>query len=221
MREIDWHWQDSERGKELAGASVNVCATTSRQAKPANLVSLKQVHGSVIRYAEETECGAEGDGLFTTIGLTIGVVTADCIPLVLLSPDPFCYAVLHAGWRGVRGGIVVKGLEMFAERGIAAGRLVTALGPGICGHCYEVGEEFKAWASPFLRPKEQAGKYLFDLPAMIMHQLQALGVSRIVPPPACTYEDENLPSHRRPTRKAEAQRILTFCCQSCCYRTSL
>jgi YfiH family protein len=209
---INLAWQKTAGGFALSGAAgITVQASTDCAARPPHIITLRQVHGKVIHYAEEVAANMDGDGLITVIGLTIGVLTADCLPLVLFSPDPFCYAVIHAGWRGVKSGIVADSVALFAERGMPSSCLGAALAPGICGKCYEVGAEFGEWAAPFLQPHNNtAGKYYFDLPGMIVQQLRILGVPRIVPPPACTYEDENLPSHRRPTRKPEAQRILTW-----------
>ena len=116
-----------------------------------NLISVRQVHSDVIRHID-SECwlsppalSLAGDGLITaTPGLLLAVQTADCFPIILADVRHRAVGVFHAGWRGTVMRIVEKGVgEMhrcFASR---PHDLRAAIGPGIQGCCYEVGEEVR------------------------------------------------------------------------------
>jgi len=69
------------------------------------------------------------------------VRTADCVPLLVAAEDGSAVAAVHAGWRGVTGGIVKRAVALLRERDVLASRLVAAVGPAIGGCCYEVGDE--------------------------------------------------------------------------------
>ena len=116
-----------------------------------NLISVRQVHSDVIRHID-SECwlsppalSLAGDGLITaTPGLLLAVQSADCFPIILADVRRRAVGVFHAGWRGTAMRIVEKGVgEMqrcFASR---PHDLWAAIGPGIQGCCYEVGEEVR------------------------------------------------------------------------------
>ena len=115
-----------------------------------NLISLRQVHSDVIRHIDSDGLSPQGsslagDGLITaTPGLLLAVETADCFPIILADVRRRAVGVFHAGWRGTVMRIVEKGVgEMhrcFASR---PHDLRAAIGPGIQGCCYEVGEEVR------------------------------------------------------------------------------
>jgi YfiH family protein len=116
-----------------------------------NLISVRQVHSDVIRHID-SECwlsppalSLAGDGLITaTPGLLLAVQTADCFPIILADVRRRAVGVFHAGWRGTVMRIVEKGVgEMHRCFGSRAHDLRAAIGPGIQGCCYEVGEEVR------------------------------------------------------------------------------
>lgn len=158
-------------------------------------VRLKQVHGArVVVYRGQRE--DVGDGILADErGIRLGVKVADCYPILLISKR--AVGILHAGWRGSVKGILHEGLSlMHALWGIVPEEITVVFGPGICGKCYEVGEDLKPFFGAFLRPKGN-GKYLLDLYEYNLKVLRKWGVRRVIPPPACTYEDPTLYSHRR------------------------
>ncbi len=111
------------------------------------LVTLRQVHSDVIRFVDSpVESQLVGDGLITaTPGLLLGIQTADCLPIILVDPKRRAVGVFHAGWRGTVKRIVEKGVgEMRRHFGSRARDLKAAIGPGVHGCCYEVGEEVRA-----------------------------------------------------------------------------
>lgn len=121
--------------------------TLGRAAGADRIVHGHQVHRAAVRVHD---AGAPGlhispatDGHITRIpGTMLAVSVADCVPISLVHPELRAVGLLHAGWRGVAGGILEHGLAMLAERLIARpGDLHLHLGPAICGRCYEVGPE--------------------------------------------------------------------------------
>jgi YfiH family protein len=110
------------------------------------LVTLRQVHSDVIHFVEAPPASQlSGDGLITaTPGLLFGIQAADCLPILLVDPRHRAIGVFHAGWRGTLKRIVEKGVgEMRRHFGSRPHDLKAAIGPGIQGCCYEVGEEVR------------------------------------------------------------------------------
>ena len=111
------------------------------------LVLSRQMHGDRIVRAEFDAPGVEeADGLVArTPCMAVGVLTADCVPLLLVVPEAGMVAAIHAGWKGTRLGIARRALEILCvESGLPAAAVHAALGPAIGGCCYEVGEEVVA-----------------------------------------------------------------------------
>jgi YfiH family protein len=122
----------------------------SRHAGPPTGIvgATRQVHGAtLVRCAPFPGPPAAGDcdGLIVeAAGLTVGVRTADCVPVLLAARSRPWAAAVHAGWRGTVAGIVERAVEAAFADGIDAGDLIAALGPSIGPCCYEVGEEVVA-----------------------------------------------------------------------------
>ena len=111
------------------------------------LVSLRQIHSDLIfRIEGMPQQLLAGDGLVTdTPGLVLAVQAADCLPIVLVDRKRRAVGVFHAGWRGTVKRIVEKGVgEMRKHFQSDPRNLVAAIGPGVHGCCYEVGEEVRA-----------------------------------------------------------------------------
>lgn len=112
----------------------------------ANLVTLKQIHSDIIHMVDRVpESTLVGDGLITNApGLLLGIQTADCLPIIIVDPKLRAAGVFHAGWRGTVKRIVEKGVgEMRRWFGSRPRDLKAAIGPGIHGCCYTVGEEVR------------------------------------------------------------------------------
>jgi YfiH family protein len=167
------------------------------------VAGLKQVHGAEVHLVEGPGVW-EGDGLLTrTPGLLLRVGVADCYPLLLYHPEGLVGA-LHAGWRGVVGGILPRALERIAALGLDPTETHLAIGPGIGGGCYQVGEEvagrFQEAGLPTFTPDPQApGRYLLDLEKALLLQARRAGLKeeRIYWVGLCTHCDPRLFSHRR------------------------
>ena len=131
-----------ERNRELFLKELGVANV--RKSWP--LVSLRQIHSDLIyRVDSVPEQPPAGDGLVTnTPGLLLAVQTADCLPIILVDRKQRAVGVFHAGWRGTVMRIAEKGVgEMRKHFKSDPRNLVAAIGPGVQGCCYEVGEEVR------------------------------------------------------------------------------
>ena len=115
--------------------------------EPENICLGEQVHGTRVEWvhgvSEPEDVLAETDGLLTScVGVAVGILTADCIPVFVAAPDHGTVGLLHAGWRGIWGGILDSALTMLSEIApLQTRKLHVALGPGIGPCCYEVSPE--------------------------------------------------------------------------------
>ncbi|MGA3194615.1 MAG: peptidoglycan editing factor PgeF [Terriglobales bacterium] len=110
------------------------------------LVTLRQIHSDLIHYVDRAaETPLAGDGLITdTPGLVVAVQAADCLPVIVVDRKRRAVGVFHAGWRGTVKRIVEKGVgEMRKHFGSDPRNLVAAIGPGVRGCCYNVGEDVR------------------------------------------------------------------------------
>jgi hypothetical protein len=110
------------------------------------LVTLKQIHSDIIHRLDSVPAEPlAGDGMITaTPGLLLAIQAADCLPVILVDSRRRAVGVFHAGWRGTMQRIVEKGVgEMFRGFGSRPGDLKAAIGPGIQGCCYQVGDEVR------------------------------------------------------------------------------
>jgi len=130
-----------ERNRELF---LEKLGADGRKSWP--LVTLRQIHSDLIHHVERVSEGhLTGDGLITdTAGLLLAVLTADCLPVILVDRKRRAVGVFHAGWRGTVRRIVEKAVgEMRRSFGSNPRDMVAAIGPGVQGCCYEVGEEVR------------------------------------------------------------------------------
>lgn len=176
-------------------------------------VFLKQVHSA--RVIEATAPFAEGerpeaDALVSaTPGTMLGIVTADCAPVLFADKNAGVIGAAHAGWRGAHGGVLEATLRHMEGLGASLSNVTAVIGPTIAQASYEVGfdfrEKFEERHAQFFRLGERPGKWLFDLPAYVRWRLESAGVGTIEDLGIDTYSDEaRLYSFRRATHRAEA-----------------
>lgn len=160
----------------------------------ANRHEWKQVHGNnIVEVIERNQKCGDTDGLLTKTKNPIGVVTADCIPILLARKDGQAVAALHAGWRGTKAKIAEKFIQKITALGQKPDEWVAALGPCIGPCCYEVSEElildFKktfSYQDPdLINPSTRK----LDLQAVNYHELERLGVKDFDLIDNCTYCD--------------------------------
>lgn len=169
----------------------------------------RQIHGDAILIAPAASGLVRGEEADAAIsierGVAVGVLTADCVPILIGDEKGRAVAAVHAGWRGVAECIGPKTVRRLGEMGIAAGDLFAAIGPAI-GPCHyevsdELAERFTAGVSGASAGViwREAGPIL-DLPRIVAHQLVDTGVlpARITTMAECTFcERERYFSHRR------------------------
>ena len=140
-----------ERNRAAFLQELGVVASLRRGSKTGKnsnwpLITLRQIHSDVIHRVDSIPGEPLfGDGMITaTPGLLLAIQTADCLPVILVDAKSHAVGVFHAGWRGTVQRIVEKGVgEMHRCFGTRPRDLKAAIGPGIQGCCYEVGEEVR------------------------------------------------------------------------------
>jgi copper oxidase (laccase) domain-containing protein len=157
-----------------------------------------QVHGVEVMTAGPGRGWIQVEGVdgwvTTTPGVLLTVTVADCVPVYLAAPRRGV-ALLHAGWRGVAGGILGRGIErLTAVSGVPVADIVMHCGVGICGDCYEVGSEVLEACG---LPAGRAGPGHLDLRGRLAGEARALGVGTVTRSSWCSAHDRtHFYSHR-------------------------
>lgn len=168
------------------------------------LAWMNQVHSAIVAPAQ-AGAAPTADALVLRAGqpgVPAGacVMVADCVPLLLAACDGSVVAAVHAGRQGMLDGVVPAALRALAEAGVAAGRVRAALGPSICGSCYEVPEEMlrqSAQREPACAARTRWGTPGLDVAAGVLAQLDRAGVKEVRAGGWCTMEDPRFFSYRR------------------------
>jgi YfiH family protein len=163
-----------------------------------DLTTIGSVHGSAVARVDEAGGSVDNvDALVTDVSsVALFATFADCFPIVLWDPEKRVAGLAHAGWRGTRSGIATAAVR-FMQDEYGCTHIRAGLGPGICGRCYEVGEEVAAqFDSRFINPGA-GGRWLLDLAAANTAQLEAEGAKAVYDIGICTKESYPFPSHRR------------------------
>lgn len=153
-----------------------------------SLSSLYQVHGTEVLTLTAPlplENRPKADGAVTNVpGLAIGILTADCAPVLFADQRRKVVGACHAGWRGALGGITDQTVRAMEAIGANRADIVAAIGPTIGQSSYEVGTEFlaafiaaDAGNSQFFAPGKRPEKHQFDLPGYLHARLTALGLA--------------------------------------------
>jgi YfiH family protein len=179
----------------------------------ARIASPHQVHGTVVLEAGDwpDDRRPEADGLVTDRpGLLLGILTADCAPLLFADAEARVVGAAHAGWRGALGGVAEATIAAMEKLGAQRSRIAAAIGPTIARASYEVDHAFP---EPFLAADPQAerffvdgpaGKPHFDLPAYLLHRLGGAGLRQVEALGLDTYGREaDFYSFRRATHRGE------------------
>ncbi len=181
----------------------------------AALLGVYQIHSAeavvvTAPYAEAARPRA--DALVTDRpGLLLGILTADCAPVLFADRDAGVVGAAHAGWKGALGGVTDATLAAMETRGARRERIVAAIGPCIARASYEVDDGFLRTFAEADAANERffadgrADHHQFDLEAYVAHRLAAAGVTRIEALGLDTYSDEErFYSFRRATHRGEA-----------------
>lgn len=150
------------------------------------LVTLKQVHGNkAIHVTGPLTEEVEADGLVTCVrGLALGILTADCGPVLFYDPTTGVIGACHAGWRGAKSGIIQETVKAMEDIGAVRSQIYATLGPTIQQMNYEVGPEFPDLFSSepynaYFLPAQKKGHHFFNLPRYILDQLLKEKISQI------------------------------------------
>lgn len=155
-----------------------------------HLNTVYQCHGAEVAVASdpwEPAGSPRADAIVAARpGLAVGILTADCAPVLLADAENRVVGAAHAGWRGALGGVLAAVVEAMEALGATRTSIRAAVGPAIAQASYEVGPEF---AAPFLdqdpgnsryfRPSERAGHQMFDLPGYVRRRLEASGLGGV------------------------------------------
>jgi polyphenol oxidase len=135
-----------ERNREVVLTKLGAVTRRRKGQRLWPLVTLRQIHSDIIHNIEDIPSEPlAGDGMISsTPGLLLAIQTADCLPVIIVDTKRHAVGVFHAGWRGTVKRIVEKGVgEIIRCFGSRPQDLKAAIGPGIHGCCYEVGEEVR------------------------------------------------------------------------------
>ncbi len=191
-------------------------ACAALAAPESRLVTLHQVHGAntiIVGEPWDMGQGPKADAMATNAGgIVLGILTADCAPILLADADARVVGAAHAGWKGAVAGIVELAIGAMESLGARRARMAAAIGPCISQSAYEVGEELRARVladtganARFFALADRAGHWLFDLPAYARALLDRAGVHDISDLAVCTYAHEfAFYSFRRATHRHES-----------------
>jgi hypothetical protein len=198
---------DVARNRAIAAAQLDL--------SPERLVSCHQIHGTTVITVERPwrrEDNPRADGTVTKVpGIALGVLAADCAPVLFADAEAGVIGAAHGGWRGALAGVMEATVTAMVALGARADRLRAGIGPCIGQASYEVGPEFPvnfAAADPasaaFFVPAGRPGHFLFDLPGYIALRLQRLGLAVVERAPHDTAAEEELFfSYRRACLRGE------------------
>jgi YfiH family protein len=176
-----------------------------------HLVTLYQIHSaSGVPVSEPWEIGnaPQGDAMATKMrGIALGILTADCAPILLADSDARVVGAAHAGWKGALAGVIDQAIGLMEQLGARRERISAAVGPCISQSAYEVREAFRAHFirndaanSRFFIPAERSGHWQFDLQGYAGARLSAAAIRDVAALPHCTYaETGSFYSYRRAT----------------------
>ncbi|MFN6955180.1 MAG: peptidoglycan editing factor PgeF [Acetobacteraceae bacterium] len=178
---------------------------------PASLSGLFQVHGTAVVAAEAPiapEARPEADALVTRRpGVLLGIVTADCAPVLFLDAEAGVAGAAHAGWRGAVAGVLEATIAAMEALGARRAAIRAAIGPCIGQEAYEVGPDLRDAVlvrdpadARFFADGRREGRWQFDLAGYCAARLTAAGLGAVSDAAACTLADEDrFFSHRRRT----------------------
>jgi YfiH family protein len=195
------------KNREIAARQLGV--------EPQRLVSAWQVHSADV--ADVTEPWAQDqrpkvDAMVTaTKDIAIGVLTADCAPILFADAEAGVIGAAHAGWKGALAGVALATVQAMERHGASRERIMAVIGPTISKANYEVGPAFpdafiKAHpeAARFFKPSLKQDHHLFDLPGFLLWRMKQDGIGTVINLDLCTYADEaRFYSYRRATHRGE------------------
>ena len=202
---------DDEREAVLANRAL---AAAYFSVKPTHLATPYQIHSPNVVIIDKPigENRPTVDAVVTaTPGIAVGVLTADCSPVLFSDPSSGIVAAAHAGWKGATEGVLENTIAAMQSLGASKTNIIAVLGPTICQKNYEVGPEFvenlmrlSSDNSKYLIPSTKPKHAMFDLANYVVERLSRAGVTAHWTG-HCTYADEaQFYSYRRKMHRAES-----------------
>jgi YfiH family protein len=179
------------------------------------LCTVHQVHGADVVFVTKPWTAAsrpKADAMVTrAAGVALGVLAADCAPVLFADPVARVVGAAHSGWQGAFKGVLEETVKAMVRLGARPGAIRAAVGPCIAQASYEVGSEFRdrflqrdEAFQRFFIPSSRADHFLFDLPGFVESRLHAAGVSQVERLDRDTYaESDTFFSYRRTTHRGE------------------
>jgi hypothetical protein len=185
---------------------------------PTSLCTVRQVHGAevvIARQPQPERPSVEADALVTDRpGVTLGVLSADCAPVLLADPNAGVIGAAHAGWRGALAGVIEATVQVMVELGAAPERMGAAIGPCIAQASYEVGPELlrrftqdDPAAADLFEPVAGSDRLRFDLKGYVLSRLAQAGIAARTALPHDTHADEARFFSARRTRQHGGERF--------------
>ena len=183
---------------------------------PDDLITLHQFHSADVVLAQQSwspDTAPRGDAMVcTTSGIALGILTADCAPVLFADTRGGVIGAAHAGWRDALTGVLEATVQVMEDRGARRDRITAVVGPCIAQASYEVGLEFlteftarNPGFARFFDPTAKAGHHQFDLAGFVMSRLGGLGLDRHHDLALDTYADDDLfYSYRRSFHRNES-----------------
>ena len=198
-----------------ASVAENRRLATQAVAPDATLVGLYQIHSAAVVTVATPYADADrphADALVTDRPqIALGIVTADCAPVLFSDPQAGVIGAAHAGWKGAIGGVTDATIAAMEALGADRARIVAAVGPCIARASSEVDEAFRARCAEEDRENDRffadgkAGHAWFDLEAYVAHRLASAGIGRVETLGQDTYsQPDRFYSYRRATHRSEA-----------------
>ncbi|MEJ0028282.1 MAG: peptidoglycan editing factor PgeF [Rhizomicrobium sp.] len=201
--------------KDGWGAAVQNRRRVADALGGAQIVTLSQIHSAkvvCVSAAWDLAQSPEADAMVTaTPGIALGILTADCAPVLFADAEARVIGAAHAGWTGALGGVLEATLDAMEALGARRGRIAAAIGPCISQANYEVGPEFAARFAAadagntrFFIPSDRDAHHRFDLEGFAAARLRRAGVDNVDALGACTYaRGADFFSFRRATHAKE------------------
>ena len=162
------------------------------------IVSMSQTHSTNIEVVKNKKLVYHNvDGIFAcNKNYALQVKTADCLPIFFIHKHNNIFGVIHAGWKGLKNGIISKSTKLLKSRINDLNEITAFIGPSISQKNYEVKNEFiDYFGNKFIDKVED--KFFCKLKGVASSKLQKLGVKNVIDCNQCTYENENYHSYRR------------------------
>ena len=181
---------------------------------PAEPFWLRQTHTTICADVNDRNCDNAADAAITTRrNIPLVVLTADCVPILICNKNGTQIAAVHAGWKGLVGGIIENTIQKFSE---PAENYLAWIGPAICESCYETGDDIKQQFVNKYPNLEQAftndyPKTHTNLPRLAAMILNQHGVNQVYLSNACTFEEnDKFYSYRRQAKTGRIATLIWF-----------